>query len=234
MRLRALQRGMQNYIVTGEAATMEREVKPSHALTPIERLDVYRDMYEARLIEALKVDYPALARHLGPQFDELAALYIRECPSRTYTLNRFGDALPAFLERIDGLPRPAYIRDLARYELAVTQVFDEAESVGKPAIEINADTRLTPIPAFRLLALWHPAHAGEARRERTYLAIYRRDYTVKPMPLTRQAYLILESLSGGAALGDALGRVKATKKQIHDWFKTFAAEGLLIARPQAD
>lgn len=237
MRLKTLQRGMQDYVVAGKAAAIEAEVRPSHSMSPTERLDVYRGMYEARLVEALKVDYPGLARHLGDsQFDELASLYVREHPSRTYTLNRLGDGLPAFLTRIAGLPNPAFVRDLALYELAVTQIFDEAEpEPAAPLTNLSTNSHLSIIPAFRLLALWHPVQNNDTRRERTYLAIYRRDYAVTHLRLTRGAYLILESLSGRATLGKAVERAKgASQRQIREWFRTWTAEGLLIAKPPAD
>ena len=235
MRLRSLQRGLQEYI-TGGAAAIERQVRASHSMSPIERLDVYRGMYEARLIDALKVDYPALAEHLGERFGELASLFIRECPSRTYTLNRFGDGLPAFIPRVAGLPRPAYLRDLATYELAVSQIFDEVEtSASATPADLTAESRPSPIPASRLLALWHPVHERIERRERTYLAVYRRDYTVTHVRLARQAFTLLSLLSGGASLGEAVEAAKGVSgRQIHEWFKTWTTEGLLAASPRQD
>ena len=40
-------------------------VQPSATLTALERVGIYRDMYLARLSEALESDYPGLLHYLG-------------------------------------------------------------------------------------------------------------------------------------------------------------------------
>ena len=106
-------------------------VLPSKTLTALERVDVYREMYWMRMREALSIDYPELQRFLGNvRFDQLCDAYVQECPSHSYTLNRLGDHLPRFLAEggFDGLKRRAFDTDLARLELMMTEVFDEAEA----------------------------------------------------------------------------------------------------------
>jgi hypothetical protein len=98
-------------------------------------------MYEIRLVEALRVDYPGLERFLGEEtFDELARMYVRAHPSESYTLNRLGDRLPGFVEQVEGLRQPRFVRALAELELVETVVFD-----GEPG-------------AIRLVELTYPAH----------------------------------------------------------------------------
>lgn len=121
--LLGLQQWMQASVMAEEPPTEAEaaaRIRPSATLTPVERLGIYRGMYEARLIDALKVDDPGLLHYLGEaMFDELASLYVGANPSRSYSLNRLGDRLPGFLAEVDGLRRPAFVADLARLELGV-------------------------------------------------------------------------------------------------------------------
>lgn len=217
-------------------------VRPSATLAPLERLDIYRGMYELRLQEALEADYPGLRRYLGDgAFAELARLYIRENPSRSYTLNRLGDGLPEFVSKVEGLPRPAFVRDLARFELARTLVFDEGESPrADPAAvrdlppEAWPGLRFRLIQAFRLAAFDHAVHdyldavrqgdgAPPAARRKCRLAIYRRDYAVLALELSRPAFELLGGLAAGWTLGEAVrkaldaGRVR--ERQMFGWFQ---------------
>jgi hypothetical protein len=224
-------------------------IRPSRTLAPLDRLDIYRHMYEARLIEALQVDYPGLSHLLGDELvTELMQLYIRDCPSESYTLNRLGDRLPAFLSRVDGLSKPMFIRDMARLELAQTLVFDEAETAVADASSVAGlqpedweRLRLKPIPAFRLLELDYPAqlyieamHEGRdpARitRKKSWLVVYRRDFAVLHLSLSRPAFRILSELAAGRSLGASL-RAALTGDRVADrtlslWFQQWFSEKL--------
>src|SRR5439155_9859364 len=142
-------------------------VLPSRSLAPSERVGIYQGMYLLRMEEALESDYPALKRFLGPRgFRALVRDYVASFPSRSYTLNRLGDHLPEFVLRAGGLRHRAFGHDLARLELALTQVFDEAETppirpeaVAAVPVDQWPSARLRPIAAFRLLALRHPVNA---------------------------------------------------------------------------
>src|SRR5262245_18981807 len=75
-----------------------RIVLPSKTLDSYLRIGIYRDMYLARLREALASDYPALMHYLGDEaFTRLACDYVHAYPSRSYTLNRLGDHLPEYI-----------------------------------------------------------------------------------------------------------------------------------------
>jgi len=224
-------------------------IRPSRTLTPLERLDIYRGMYELRLTEALRTDYPGLAHLLGEElFEELARLYIRACPSRSYTLNRLGDHLPAFLDDVDGLPRPRLVRDLARLELASTFVFDEEESpaagptaVSRFSCQQWGDLRFIPIRALRLVELSYPAHRylealriGDTpprlRPAQTRLVVYRRDFRIFYLSLTKPAFALFQSLCEGLPLGGAVralfGAGGASERQVSTWFGRWFSESL--------
>ena len=236
------------------AADARRMVRPSAALTALERLDIYRRMYELRLIEALRVDYPGLHRFLGEDvFDELARMYVRQSPSRSYTLNRLGDALPQFLAQVEGLPRPRFVLDLARLELAETQVFDEEESPVADGSAVNGilperweSIRLRPIAALRLIELDYPAHLylaamradGEASpeapgRKRARLVVFRQNFHIHHLELEPMAHPLLTHLLAGVPLGKAITAEPAAKylspNRVFTWFREWFEAGLFQA-----
>lgn len=93
------------------------------------RLDVYHHAFRARLVEALRSNYPVLHRVLGDEaFRELALAYLANHPSRRPSIRWFGDELPAWAARHhDALPHPA-LADLAAMEWAVGLSFDAADA----------------------------------------------------------------------------------------------------------
>jgi hypothetical protein len=228
-------------------------VLPSRSLAPAQRVEIYQRMYLLRMEEALAIDYPALLHFLGPRrFRDLVRDYVASFPSRSYTLNRLGDHLPAFILTASGLRHRPFCHDLARVELAMTEVFDEAETpalsaeaVAAVPAEAWAAARLRPIAAFRLLALRYPAnayvqslrrkghrHPGPLRKD-VWLAVYRRNYGVRRLELSRPAYRLLLELTAGASLGQAVaaaalrrGRSAAGPTQLYRWFRAWMAKGL--------
>src|SRR5262249_22689178 len=148
----------------------------SKTLDSYERIGIYRDMYLARLREALASDYSALLHFLGDEaFTELVAGYVRAHPSQSYTLNRLKDHLPEYIDSAKRLPQREFLYDLARLELAMSQLFDAAESpvLKRKAIanvppEAWETARLKPIEAFQLLAFRYPVSAYlKSVRDRT-------------------------------------------------------------------
>lgn len=237
------------------AERLESVIRPSRTLSAAERLDVYHGMYPLRMREALGGDYPALAHFLGDaRFEALVAAYVQAHPSRSFTLNRLGDHLPAFLEHAD-LPRRAFCHDLARLELAVTQAFDAEETPRLTDADIalvNPDdwehARLRPIAALRVLALRYPANAyvqslrdddhdhPPIKRRDNWVAVYRRDYAVYRLELSRSAHDLLVGLAAGQPLGAAITtalarptRPRPEPEALFRWFREWVSEGLFQA-----
>jgi hypothetical protein len=262
-----LQRWMQEVVVhpgtvdeaiASEAAEREipsdeltRVVRPSRSMTSAERVGVYHGMYLLRMEEALATDYPVLRSFLGPRgFASLVRQYVERYPSRSYTLNRLGDHVPQFFLDQPGWPEASFLHDLARFELAMTQVFDEQESPRLTSDDLAAvpadaweQVQLRPIAAFRLLELRHAViphllayHRDRPlprpRRRATWIALYRRDYSVLRLELTRAEHDLLRALADGAPLGEALAAATTTKRSsrrqadVFRWFRTWIAEGL--------
>ena len=228
-------------------------VLPSHSMTSAERVGVYHGMYLMRMEEALETDYPVIRYHLGDQqFAHLVRKYLQRYPSTSYTLNRLGDHLPQFFLDEPEWPEAAFLRDLARLELAMTDVFDEEESPVLGAAELEAvspevweDARLRPISAFRLLALKHAVipnlvayhedrPSPSPRRRASWFALYRRDYSVLRLELSRAEHALLEAIADGTTLGEAIAAAAASKSlrqqtKVFRWFRTWISEGLFTA-----
>jgi hypothetical protein len=228
-------------------------VLPSRTLAPSERVGIYQGMYLLRMEEALDSDYPALKHFLGPRgFRALVRDYVASFPSRSYTLNRLGDRLPEFVGRWGGLRHRAFCQDLARLELALTQVFDEVETPALSAEAVAAvpaerwpSARLRPIAACRLLALRYPVSAYIAslgdkrhrhprpRRKDGWVVVFRRDYGVYRLELSPAAHALLSELAAGRPLGQAVasavrrrGRAAAREKDLYRWFRQWMASGI--------
>ncbi len=125
----------------------------------LERLEVYRYMYRARIVEALESQFPRLARYLGAEgFAEMAGAYISDEPSRHPSLRFVGERLPSWLE-VRRSERPM-LGALARLEWARTDLFDQADEsvLTLEAIRAWSADRLGELPlalvrAHRLLTL---------------------------------------------------------------------------------
>jgi hypothetical protein len=247
--MRELQSWMMEAIASAQPpalADVAQHILPSQTLDPEERLDLYRDMYEVRMVEALEADYPAMRELLGhAKFHRLAWDYIQAHPSMSYTLNRLGDHLPLFIEGDARLTRRPLLADLARLELAMTDVFDEAEAPPLETAALQAvdpsrfaGLRLVTIPALRLLAFGYPVNdlfsafreeldLVYPRKRANWLAVHRRDYSVYRMPLTERGYVMLTALRDGRTIGETIELLPhLTGEELFGWFREWSAAGL--------
>jgi hypothetical protein len=216
-----------------------------------QRLGIYVDAYLARLVEALEEDFPALSRRLGPRaFRRLSRAYLERHPSRSRSLNDLGRKLPGFL----GGRGPA--RDLARLEVAMSEVFDaEAAEPLKPADFARrapaalAAARLEFVPAFRLLDLDHEVnpYVDAVRRERgklpplkrkrSWVAVYRKEFKVCRLDLREAGHAALSALLRGSTISQAAaaaarrwsGPPAELPAQVRRWFGEWASEGFFAS-----
>jgi hypothetical protein len=237
-------------------ADVDAVILPSATLQPAERVGIYQNMYLLRMEEALATDYPGLKHFLGDDgFFSLVRDFVQVHPSREFSMNRLGDRLPEFVAVAPDVKRREFCHDLARLEQALTHVFDAPEVKALAAAEIDQvpseaweNARLTPIAAFRLLALRYPASAyldslndeqhrhPPARRRDSFVAVYRRDYSVYRHDLPRVAHHLLADLASGRRLGDAVGaalkrggRKRPDPDDLFRWFRQWVAGGVFAS-----
>jgi hypothetical protein len=157
---------------------IENVIRPSRALSSVDRLGVYANAYYARLLECLGDVFPVLKQSLGDEtFGEFALGYLQQYPSQSYTLEHLGERLADYLDQTrpdrkagDEPPVdwPDFLIDLARLEWAIGQVFDgpgvEGQTLALPgelhriAPEHWPSARLVPVECLRLLAFRFPVN----------------------------------------------------------------------------
>jgi len=137
-------------------------MKPNDRLTSIERLEIYNRQYWFRLLDSLYEDFPGLRAILGERaFRRLSVAYLRECPSRSFTLRNLGSQLESWLR---SKPEQAGDRldlalDMIRLEWAHIEAFDgRAGAVLGPEdlLEIGPELPIALQPYVRLLDLQYP------------------------------------------------------------------------------
>jgi hypothetical protein len=205
----------------------------------------------------------------GELFRGLVRDYVEAHPSRSYTLNRLGDRLPEFVAGWTGaraVPRPRrarrgdegiFLAELARLELAITEAFDAEESpvldagaaARVPSAELPA-ARLVPVASLRLLATRFDLgpHLDAARqdepavrpaRRRRFVAVFRRDFSVRRLALGSAEFALLAALAAAVPLGEAVERTAAQHPagcdggRVFDWFRKWFSLGMFarIALP---
>jgi hypothetical protein len=236
-------------------AEIEQQVTPSGKLTSAQRLGVYQNAYFARLVDCLGEMLPAVKQTIGDEaFAELAMAYLVRHPSQSYTLNRLGDAFVTFV-RETRPPRDSdepdwadFLADLARMELAIDEVFDgpghEGEAPPGPELfasippERVAEVRFQLTPSLLVLAFEFPINdfyshfrAGEEEPlplpAPTYLALFRRDYVVRRLPLALGEHALLAALAAGEKLGEALVVSELPPESLFPLFRDWTAVGII-------
>ena len=232
---------------TRRLAAAARHLRPSTSLGPEQRLGIYVDAYMARLVEALEEDFPALAQRLGQRaFHRLCRAYLERHPSRSRSLNPLGRKLPNVLSE------GSAARDLARLEVAMSEVFDGAAveplrplGFARLTPEKLAGMRLACVPTLRLLELAHDANPyvdavrqerdalPPLKRKRSWTAVYRKEFKVCRLDLKEAGYAALSALQRGrtvsASVAAAARRWKGTpadlQAQLRQWFGEWVSEG---------
>ena len=167
-----LQRAFQDYLLASSESfqTAVRDTKKADRLM---LLDVYRDGYALRLIEALTTDYPGLMAMAGPaDFDHMARAYITAHPSRHPSIRWFGKDVPDFLGSTAPYSRTPAASEMARFEWALGEAFDSPDATPVTADALMAlppeaweTLAFTPLPSLRRLTLEFDIPQAWQRRE---------------------------------------------------------------------
>jgi len=228
-------------------------IKASRTMTPLQCVGVYHSMYLLRMGETLETDFPITAVFLGEKaFQELVRDYSGAYPSTSYTLDRFGDEFPSFLKEKEIGDAPAFLADLAKFEAAVTEVFNDTSSPVIGAGELEglsqdaiASAVFRPIMALRLIEMdWDVTLQNDAyiaaeslpapKAKKTFLAVFRRRWEVQTIKLDNAGYALLGSIIDGEKLGDALSAAFAVAENpdpavIFSLFRDWMSLGLFSA-----
>jgi len=238
-------------------AAAARHVTPSRSLSAAERIGIYQRGYMLRLQECLQSDFPAVRRIAGEErFAALVRAYLERHPSRHWSLNPLGQDFARFLAReAPRGPRSALLVGLAQLEWAMQEVFEAPaapalahDALQRIAPEDWARRKLLPIAALRLVACEQRCNAIASAvrrdeplpslgRKRTWVAVYRKEWTVWRMDLDRLQFELLTALCRGRTLAQALasaarvhrGPQALLQRRIQAACASFMAEGLFQA-----
>lgn len=230
-------------------------ILPSKTLAPEERVGIYGEMYFLRLAECLGEDYPAVRKLVGANgFEKLARTYLKKHPSRHYSLNLLGRKLPDFLDAAGKMPRHAMLADVARVERAIAESFDAEVSPPMTPADLAMippgaweTGRMRMTESLRLLALEHRANAivtacrqdkeiPSLGRAKSWVAVFRKEWTVWRMDLSEPMHAVLTALAKGKPLAKSLaagaraykGSPEQMQTDVHQWFREWATEGLFV------
>jgi hypothetical protein len=188
-----------------------------------QRVDLYRSSIRANRRTALAGTYPVLLALVGEAyFDALSVAYAQAYPSQSGDLNRFGAALPAFIETYEQGPRFRYFADLARLEWSLHLAYFAADANVLTQEEWTAihpedllDSKLAVHPACALIAsryavaeIWSAHQPGGAipadLESPTYALVVRPQWQPYILVQSAAAHAAFDALQRGATLNEAL------------------------------
>jgi hypothetical protein len=221
-RLESLENDFQSFLLTGAEGIKKRVVGTQRV--PIgTRLAIYGDGYRSRLIEALEAQYPALVALLGKEdFANLGDAYVQTHDSNFASIRFYGGGMGAFLATHPAHESMPMLAELARWEWAMTEVFDAADAacidvptLGQIAPEDWAELRFDLHPALRRLdLLWNtptlwkaltasaPQPAPSAQAAPVAWLLWRRELQIFFRPLAAQEAQAFDAVHMGASFGE--------------------------------
>lgn len=226
----------------------EALILPSPTLNPRERIQIYRGMYLLRMVEALEIDFPAVAEFLGEEsFKSEVTRYVQECPSQSYTLDHLGRRFATYLKDVNCAGKGHFLSDLARLEWSLCLVaiaHDSPTLVMTDLSEIPPDQfaqlQLKPIPALELLSFEHNTNTAykawtadqewpDIEVKTTHIVSWRNNLQVWRMDLSQAAHSFLSHLIQGRLLGEALDftieSYGVDEDKAFGWFHNWVSEG---------
>ncbi|MEP6546896.1 MAG: DNA-binding domain-containing protein [Gammaproteobacteria bacterium] len=126
--LRHLQLALQTHLL-GKPSAIADSIVDAPPLPVLERLDIYRNAYQVRLIEALDDTYPVLHGLLGDEmFVELGEEFVAAHPSVHRSIRWYGGELAEFLSTHPPYAEQPILAEIALLEWTLAEVFDSADA----------------------------------------------------------------------------------------------------------
>jgi hypothetical protein len=178
------------------------------------RMEIYADMYFARIRDVLADEYPKTAGALGPAaFHHLVTDYLDVCRPSHPSLREVGARLPGFVAAHAATAERPWLAELARLERARFELFDgpDAEPLTVEALRARPPERFAALPLrlvpsheliatrFDVVSLWRaddPAAAAPDPNPTT-LIVWRRNSDVFHRAVDVEEGDWLRSLEGG-------------------------------------
>jgi len=129
-------------LTPAERSDADGLVRPGARLSPVERLDIYADMYFYRLRDCLQEDFAATQAAIGAEwFHNLITDYLIAHPPSHFSLRQAGRHLPRFIATHPVAAQRPFLAQLAALEWAVLEAFDAPDAL---PLEITALQDIPP------------------------------------------------------------------------------------------
>jgi hypothetical protein len=219
--LESIENDFQNFLLTGGAG-IEKRVVGTQRVPIATRLAIYGNGYRSRLIETLESHYPAVLALIGEEnFSALGCAYVQAHDSSFPSIRFYGGALGDFLADYPDYAGQPWLCELARFEWAMTEVFDAADAdsidvqaLGQIAPEDWAELGFDLHPSVQRLdllwnapALWRaltnaePHPAPDAQAHPVAWLLWRRQLQIFFRPLTSLEAAALDAVRQGRSFG---------------------------------
>jgi len=246
--LRELQKRCYDVFVGGDEQRLEGLILGAD---PASGIAIYQNNALETFTKTLTATYPVISRLVGPAcFRTLSRDYMRERPSTSGNLARFGAAFPEFLDAIYRDGRFDYLMDVARLEWACEEAAVAADATRLDLTALSQvpesalpELRLSLHPSCRLIASIYPiltiwrANLDERdedipldRSERVLVA---RSSDVELHPLSREFARFIGALLEGSTLAHAcqLAELDVAGFDPAPVLTWLARQGLLVEPP---
>ncbi len=235
------------------ASAIAREIATGNdRLSPVEQVDIYREQFFLRHVDALREDFRSIEHLLGDDaFDALARAYLAAYPPSSYTLRDLGASMDRFVREAEPWSKDPFVADLARTEWAFVEAFDAPNSPPfDPSVLATASeekwpgARIVFQAAMRRIALRHPAHDYRLSVKKdecpdrpdakpTWVVVYRGKENLQFIDVEHDAFELLEELAKGTPLGDACERAakasgvapESFETKLGQWFQEWTTFG---------
>lgn len=170
MSLRALQHELQEHLL-GQHSCISAAIKDAPPLSTPQRLGIYRNAYQVRLIEALDDTYPMLHQLLGDEvFSSMGESFVAATPSHHRSIRWYGRELADFLAKESPYAEQPILVEIAHFEWTLAEVFDAADAKPVERSRLKsvdpdawADLKFQFHPSIRRLALtWNAPAVWQA------------------------------------------------------------------------
>jgi hypothetical protein len=153
IQLRKLQQDMQRHLL-GEDSRVTSAIVDAPPLAAKDRLAIYRNAYQVRLIDALQDTYPVLHGLLGDQmFMTLGEAYVAAHASVFRSIRWYGRELTEFMTHCPPFDEPI-LAEIAQLDWTLAEVFDarDAEPLQRAAL-----SQIAPAAWGNLAFTFHPS-----------------------------------------------------------------------------
>jgi hypothetical protein len=251
--LHELQRVLTQHIVAGDGPPLDAWIRVPDGADPAARVAVYTEGYPARVTEALRETFPALANILGDgSLAGLSERYRAVLRDEPINLNDVGADLPHFLRTDPLTDRLPFLSELAELEWRVTRCFHAAvtsrfdpRDCADWSLDDWQGARIRFQPGLSLLRSDWPLRALYATRDQDRseidvdleqggecLLIFRRGFEVVVEALEPGEAAAIEAFLANSTLAevsDQLARDAARNDEVVELFQRWVAASLVAS-----